>query len=65
MNKPEPWCTDEMTLSVYLQLGFGYKSGNKKPGFGFELEVYNNCESKYTGGRGRCIFVRIAHNKTK
>ena len=47
INKPEPWCATNMAITVALTLGDSYKESTKRPGFGFSLKIYNNCESKY------------------
>lgn len=39
----EPWCSDDMTMSVTLKIANNYVFDPKNPGFDFSLAVYNKC----------------------
>ena len=59
VNRENPMCSESTSLSVSLTTPLGYTLNEDKPGFGFELEVYNYCQdpdsSGGDGGDGKSI----------
>ena len=51
-------CSESASISVSLTTPLGYTLNEDKPGFGFQLEVYNYCEDPFDdtdGGDGNSI----------